>query len=95
MANTTYLTYYQRNKDLVLSKAKEYYKNKGRLSKQAQGKHNNLPEERKDKKREYGRNKYAVSEEERIKRNEYDRISYCNQKVIKGALITFLLKFCK
>ena len=95
MANTTYLTYYQRNKDLVLSKAKEYYKNKDRLSKQAQGKHNNLPEERKDKKREYRRNKYAVSEEERIKRNEYDRISYCNQKVIKGALITFLLKFCK
>ena len=94
MANTTYLTYYQRNKDLVLSKAKEYYKNKDRLSKQAQGKHN-LPEERKDKKREYRRNKYAVSEEERIKRNEYDRISYCNQKVIKGALITFLLKFCK
>ena len=87
MANTTYLTYYERNKDLVLSKAKEYYKNKDRLSKQAQGKHNNLPEERKDKKREYGRNKYAVSEEERI--------SYCNQKVIKGALITFLLKFCK
>ena len=82
MANTACLTYYQRNKEFVLSK-------------QAQGKHNNLPEERKDKKREYGRNKYAVSEEERIKRNEYDRISYCNQKVIKGAFITFLLKFCK
>ena len=58
MANTAYLTYYQRNKDLVLSNAKEYYKNnKDRLSKQAQGKYNNLPEDEKDK-REYRRNKY-------------------------------------
>lgn len=43
MANTAYLTYYQRNKELVLSK-------------QAQGKYNNVPEEEKDKKREYRRN---------------------------------------
>ena len=66
MANTACLTYYQRNKEFVLSK-------------QAQGKYNNVPEEEKDKKREYRRNKYyAASEEERIKRNEYHRIRYCN-----------------
>ena len=77
MANTACLTYYQRNKEFVLSK-------------QAQGKYNDVPEEEKDKKREHRRNKYyAASEEERIKRNEYHRIRYCNQKVIKGALITF------
>ena len=39
MANNAYLTYYQRNKDLVLNKAKDYYKNnKDRLSKQAREK---------------------------------------------------------
>ena len=56
MADTTYLTYYQRNRDLVLNKAKEYYKsNKDRLSKQAREKYNNLSKEEKDKKREYGK----------------------------------------
>ena len=35
MANNVHLTYYQRNKDLILSKAKKYYKNnKEKLSKQ-------------------------------------------------------------
>ena len=39
MANNAYLTYYQRNKDLVPNKAKDYYKNnKDRLSKQAREK---------------------------------------------------------
>ena len=39
MAEYAYLTYYQRNKDLVPNKAKDYYKNnKDRLSKQAREK---------------------------------------------------------
>ena len=58
MANNVHLTYCQRNKDLILSKAKKYYKNnKEKLSKQEKWKYNNLPEEKKDKKREYRRNK--------------------------------------
>ena len=52
MANNAYLSCYKRNKELVVSKAKEYYKsNKERLSKQEREKYNNLPEEEKVKKR--------------------------------------------
>ena len=51
MANNVHGTYYQRNKELVISKAKEYYKNnKDRLSKQARQKYQGLSEEEKDKK---------------------------------------------
>ena len=39
MANNVHLTYYQRNKDLILSKAKKYYENnKEKLRKQAKKK---------------------------------------------------------
>ena len=49
MANNAYLTYYQKNKELVLNKAKECYKNnKDRLSKQAREKYAGLSEEEKD-----------------------------------------------
>ena len=41
MADNAYLSYYQRNKDLVLNKEKDYYKNnKDRVSKQAREKYN-------------------------------------------------------
>ena len=71
MANNAYLSCYKRNKELVVSKAKEYYKsNKERLSKQEREKYNNLPEEEKVKKREYRRNKYClISKQEENKRN--------------------------
>ena len=71
MANNAYLSCYKRNKELVVSKAKEYYKsNKERLNKQERVKYNNLPEEKKEKKREYRRNKYcSMSKEEKNKRN--------------------------
>ena len=50
MASIVYLSYYQRNKESILSKAKEYYKNnKGRLSKQARERYNNLSEEERTK----------------------------------------------
>ena len=52
----TGLTYYQKNKDVVLSKAKDYCKNKkDRLREQARDKYRNLPAEEKNKKREYGK----------------------------------------
>ena len=51
MSESTDLTYYQRNKDVVLSKAKNYYKNnKERLTEQARNKYRNLSEEEKNKK---------------------------------------------
>ena len=52
MANDAYLTYYQKNKNLVLSKAKKYYENnKDRLSKQSREKYAGLSKEEKDKKK--------------------------------------------
>ena len=45
MSEIADLTYYQRNKDVILNKAKDYYqKNKERLKKQARDKCRNLSE---------------------------------------------------
>ena len=50
MSESTNLTYYQRNRDIVLNKAKDYYKNnKERLRKQGRNKYRNLAEENKNK----------------------------------------------
>ena len=68
------LTYYQRNKDLIVSKAKDYYKNKERLREQARDKYKSLSEE-KNKKREYGKNRYHnMSEEKKQRLKEYQKI---------------------
>ena len=43
-----YLTYYQKNRNVILNKTKDYYKNnKGRLKKQARDKYWSLSEEEK------------------------------------------------
>ena len=53
------LTYYQRNRDIILNRAKDYYENdKERLRREARYKCRNLSEEEKNKKREYGENRY-------------------------------------
>ena len=50
------MTYYQRNRDVILNRVKDYYKNnKERLKDQAKYKQRNLSEEDKNKKREYGK----------------------------------------
>ena len=62
-------TYYQRNRDVILSRAKDYYKNdKKRLTDQAREKYRNL--EDKEINREYG-NRYNMSEEKKQKLKEY------------------------
>ena len=49
-------TYYQRNREIVLNRAKDYYENKKeRLREQERKKYRNLSEEDKNKKREYGK----------------------------------------
>ena len=59
MNENTNLTYYQKNRDVILNKAKDYYENdKERLMVQARDKYRNLPKEEKNKKREYGKNRY-------------------------------------
>ena len=50
------LTYYQRNIDVILNRAKDYYENdKKRLRVQARDKYRNLSKEDKNKKIEYGK----------------------------------------
>ena len=44
------LTYYQRNRDVILNRARNYYENdKGRLREQARNKYWNLSQEEKNK----------------------------------------------
>ena len=48
MSTNTQLTYYQKNRYVILSKAKDYYENnKNKLSKQARDNYNDLPKEEK------------------------------------------------
>ena len=66
--NSTDLTYYQRNRDVILNRAKDYYENdKKRLRKQPRDKYRNLSQEEKNKKREYGKNRYRNIPEEKTK----------------------------
>ena len=68
-------TYYQRNRNVILNRAKDHYGNdKERLRKQARDKYNNLLEEEKNKKREYGRNRYRnMSEEKKQRLKKYQK----------------------
>ena len=53
------MTYYQKNRDVILNRVKDYYENdKERLRVQARDKYRNLSEEDKNKKKEYGKNRY-------------------------------------
>ena len=56
MSGSVYLTYYQRNRDVILNRAKDYYENdKERLREQARDKYRNLSEEEKIKKENMGK----------------------------------------
>ena len=49
MGESVYLTYHQRNRDVILNRAKDYYENdKERLREQARDKYRNLSEEEKN-----------------------------------------------
>ena len=73
MSECADLTYYQRNRDVILNRVKDYYKNdKERLRVQARDKYGNFSEEEKHKKREYGKNRYHnISEEKKQRLKEY------------------------
>ena len=56
MSECADLTYYQRNRDVILNRAKDYYENdKKRLREQARDKYRNLSEEKKIKRENMGR----------------------------------------
>ena len=67
------LTYYKKNRDVILNRSKYYYENdKERLRGQARDKYRSLSEEGKNKKREYGKNRYQnMSEEKKQKLKEF------------------------
>ena len=72
--NSVDSTYYQRNKDVKLNIAKDYYENGlERLREQARHKYRNLSEEEKKKKREYGRKQ--ISQYVRRKKTKTKEIS--------------------
>ena len=95
MSKSTALTYYQKNRDVILNRAKDYYENdKERLREQARYKYRYLSEEKKNKKREYGRNRYHnMSEEKKQKRKEYEkftvRLKSLNLTINKMVLIVY------
>lgn len=76
MANSANLTYYQRHKEKLLIKVREYYKNNGDKIKE---KRDNLPEEKKNKIKEYQRQwRNNKSEDAIIKGREYAKNRYRN-----------------
>ena len=78
MNNTTY---YQRNRDRALNKAKEYYKNNNeRLREQATVKYRNLSEEDKNKKREWKNRYHNMPEKKKQKLKEYQKLRYQEAK---------------
>ena len=59
MSENTNLTYYQKTRDVILNRGKDYYdSDKERFRGQARDKYRNLSEEEKNKKREHGKNRY-------------------------------------
>ena len=67
MSESADLTYYQRNRDVILNRSKDYYENdKDRLRGQARDKNRKLSEE-KNTKREYRKNRYHNMSEEKTK----------------------------
>ena len=76
------LTYYQKNRDLILNKAKYFYKkNKERPREQVRDKYRSLSEEEKNKKREYRKKRYNnMSEDEKKQRLKEYQKNYYNIK---------------
>ena len=68
MSESAGLTYYQRKRDIILNRAKDYENDKERLREQARDKYRNLSKEEKNEKREYERNRYRNMSEEKKQR---------------------------
>ena len=68
MSENAILTYYQKNRDVILNRAKYYYENdKERLREQARDKYRNLYEEEKNKKENMEKIDISISLKKRKK----------------------------
>ena len=68
MSESADLTYYQRKRDMILNRAKDYENDKERLREQARDKYRSLSKEEKNEKREYERSRYRNMSEEKKQR---------------------------
>ena len=69
MSENTDLTYHQKNRDVILNLAKGYYENDTeRLRRKVIDKYRNISVEEKNKKREYGKNRYRNMSKEKKQR---------------------------
>ena len=68
-------TYYQRNREVILNRTKDYYRNnRGGLKVKARNEYRELSEEEKDINREYERTRYNnMLEEDKQRLKEYQR----------------------
>ena len=71
-------TYYQRNRDIILNSAKDYYENNKellRVRERAKNKYRSLSEDKKDIKKQYQKARYHnMSDEEKQKLKDYQKI---------------------
>ena len=75
ISENTDLSYYKKTQYVVLNKAKYHYKNNNvRLRGQARDKYRNLSEEEKNKKREYGKNRYHNMSEDIVRQKSLNMI---------------------
>ena len=75
--------YYQRNRDMILDRAKKCYENdQERLTEQARNRYRELSEEEKNKKRENGRNRLLnMSEQKKQKLKKYKKTYHATKKL--------------
>ena len=78
------ITCYQRNRDIILNRVKEYYENnKELLRERAKNKYRSLSEDEKDMKRQYQKTRYRnMSDEEKKRLKDY----YRDAKKLKSIL---------
>ena len=67
-------TYYEKNRDVKLNRAKDYYENNKLLRERAKNKYRELPENEKDVKKLYQRNRYHnMNAEKKQRLKKYQR----------------------
>ena len=81
-SNSVEETCYQKNRDVILKRAKDYKNDKERLREQAKDKYRSLSEEEKNEKQKYGKNRYhTMSEEKKQRLKEYQKIYHEAKKI--------------
>ena len=81
------ITYYQSNRDIILNRANEYYKNdKELLRVRAKNKYRSLFEDEKDIKKQFQKDRYHnMSDEEKQRLKDYQK-NYREAKKLKSIL---------